>query len=614
MWSFALAAIRAYRSSFVGSFLIVMTAAALLSATGVLMETGIRSAIPLLTTVAASFAGTAILVVVLVVASTFASALRQRNSQFALLRAVGATPGQVRSMVTAEVILVFAVAAPLGAVPGLFAANLLTPVLESGGIVPAGTALAVSPIPIIGALLLLLPTALLAARLAARRVTRLSPTAAVRGADAESPHLSGVRKIAALALLLAGLLVAATPFIARGALGSAAGAASAFLLISAAALAGPALVGGLAGRAARATRSSSSAPGMLALVNARGFSRRLTAAIIPLALFLALGTVQTGVNSGLVLAAGMQLRDGLGTDVIITSPGGVTPEQAASVASTPGIEAVVGSSTVAAEVRVDDEDDLGAFSWEQTSLRTVDGNASGLIDPDVSAGSLDDLTGEATIAVSSESLFGTGKGVGDIVDLRFAGSPETPATIVAIYERGLGFGDYIIDESALPTTVRPASAEVLFAQGTADLAALGLQTVSVDEFLDATVAGAASQQQLSAILLFVLIFFVAIAATNTLVMLTAARGPEFTVLRRIGATRRQLMAMVATESMFVMVTALIIGTLSVIPALAGVAFGLLGRVSLAIDWPVYGALAAAVAIIAVVGMLLPAAVKSRGGA
>lgn len=51
-----------------------------------------------------------------------------------------------------------------------------------------------------------------------------------------------------------------------------------------------------------------------------------------------------------VEAAGMQLRAGLGSDVIITMPGGVTAKQAAAVTSTPGIDAVVAGSTVPAEV------------------------------------------------------------------------------------------------------------------------------------------------------------------------------------------------------------------------------------------------------------------------
>lgn len=611
MWSFALAALRAYRAGFVGSFLIVMTAAALLSANGVLAETGLRNDAPLLTTVASSFAGTAILVVVLVVASTFSSALRQREAQFALLRAVGATAAQVRAMVTREVVLVFAIAAPLGAIPGLFAANLLLPVLESSGIVPVGTALAISPIPAVSALLLLFPTALLAARLAARRVTRVSPTAAVRGADAESSQLSPARRITALGLLVAGIAVAGIPFFLPGTLGSATGATSAFLLISAAALAGPALVGAIATRAVGAARSSSSATRLLALVNTRGFSRRLTAAIIPLALFLALGTVQTGVNGSIVEAAGMQLRDGLGSDVVISSADGVTSEQAAAVASLPGIDTVVASSTVAAEVKVDDDEDLGGLSWEQVGIRALDGSPAGLMDVGVTAGSLDDLNGSATIAVSGDSLIGTAKGVGDSVDLRFEDAATQSATIVAVYDRGLGFGDYIVDGASLPIEDRPATADVLFAQGSADVAPLGLQTVAVGDYVDEAVAGAASEQQLSAILLFVLIFFVAIAAANTLVMTTGARKAEFSLLRRIGATRRQLSAMVATESVFVMVTALVIGTVSVIPALVGVSFGLLGSFSPAIDWPVYGGLAAAVVLIAAIAMVLPARRASR---
>ena len=608
MWSFARSAVRAYRGSFIGSFLIVMFAAALLSANGVLMETGIRSDAPLLSTVAGSFAGTAILVVVLVVASTFAAALRQRHEQFALLRAVGATASQVRSMVTAEVSIVFAIAAPLGALPGLGAANLLTPVLESGGIIPVGLPLVVTPLPVIGALLLLFPTALLAARLAARKVTSVSPTAAVRGSDAESAHLTPARGIAAVVLLVAGIVVAGIPFVVPGVMGSAAGSTSAFLLISTAALAGPAIVAFAARRAARVFRSSRSASLMLAVVNARGFSRRLTAAIVPLALFLALGTVQTGVNSSLVQGAAMHLREGLGSDLVITSPDGVTADQLADIASAPGVDSLVASSAVPADVLTRDID--GQATWEASGVRALIGSPTGLIDADVTSGSLDDLAEPGTIAVSTGSGFGTSIQLGDTVSLRF-GDALLDATIVAVYERGLGFGDYIIDGRSLPTT--PVVADAVFTQGSrVDLP--GLETMTVDEYVDATVAGAASSQQLGAVLLFVLIFFIAIAAANTLVMLTGARRSEFALLGRIGATRRQLNSMIGIESMFVVLAALVIGTVSVLPALLGVAYGILGGFSLAIDWAVYGVLAAAVAAIVVAAMVAPAWAGRRASA
>src|SRR5690606_41010565 len=87
------------------------------AAVSVLMASGRTADAPMLAPLAGSSAGTAVLVVALVVASTSAAALRRRTEQYALLRAVGATPAQVRSMVTAEVGLVFAVAAPSAPCP-----------------------------------------------------------------------------------------------------------------------------------------------------------------------------------------------------------------------------------------------------------------------------------------------------------------------------------------------------------------------------------------------------------------------------------------------------------------------------------------------------------------
>ncbi|HYF71671.1 MAG TPA: FtsX-like permease family protein, partial [Nocardioides sp.] len=194
-WSTARAAVRADRGGLAGTFIVLVLAAALLSATGVVMESGLRAQASasgdasMLAALAGSFAGTAITVVVLVVASTFALAIRRRRREFALMRAVGATRKQVRRMVGSEVLLVTAVAAPLGAVPGLFAARLLTPTLVDSGIVTEGFDLTLSPVPVVVAVALLLPVALLAARLAARETLRMSPTAAVRESTVEKPAI-----------------------------------------------------------------------------------------------------------------------------------------------------------------------------------------------------------------------------------------------------------------------------------------------------------------------------------------------------------------------------------------------------------------------------------------
>ena len=158
MWFFSRSSARAHRASLTGSAIIVALASALLTATGVLLESGLRTGLAsdtvggsamLLAMVASSFAGTTILIVVFMLSSTIAGALRQRRRELALLRAIGATGRQVRSLVTRKVLMVLAVAAPLGAVPGLVGSRLLTPTLESSGIVPAGYELTLSPIPVV---------------------------------------------------------------------------------------------------------------------------------------------------------------------------------------------------------------------------------------------------------------------------------------------------------------------------------------------------------------------------------------------------------------------------------------------------------------------------------
>ncbi|MBI9115625.1 FtsX-like permease family protein [Sanguibacter suaedae] len=627
MWSFARSSARAHRASLAGAFVIVVLASALLTATGVLLDSGARTGFGaeqpdgtamLLVTVASSFAGTTVLVVLLMVSTTISAALRQRRQEFALLRAVGATGGQVRQMVTGEVLLVLALAGPVGAVPGLFAARLLTPLLESGGIVPAGYQLTLSPWPVLGTLLLLVPTGLLAARLASKEAVRTSPTAAVQQSEAEPSALSTARRTTAACLGVAGVAVATVPFFSPGIMGTAAAASSALLLITGSALAGPLLVAGLAERAVRASGPGSSVSGHMAMLNARGFSRRLTAAIVPLALLLALGTVQSGVDRTVVEASGVQLEDGLTADLVVDA----TDTQSTQLRGVPGVDAVASTGTVTADVKIEPDDEdlpaLDALSWEPTALRLLGDGVTGVVDPLVREGTLDDLASAGTVAVSQDATFGTSKGLGDTVEVRDADGVETELTIVAVYDRSLGFGDYMVglgsglaDGAALDTAlVRTDAGATGDVRETVEALGLGVRTTG--EYVDEVRASGAEQQQFSAVLLLALLTFIAMAAANTLAMLSSQRGGELALLRRTGATGRQLTTMVAVEAAFVAVLAWGIGTLSVVPALVGAGYGLLGTVLPPMNWPMYGGLTAAVVLIAVLAIVPVAARRGAG--
>jgi ABC-type lipoprotein export system ATPase subunit len=202
MWSLALAGARAHRTSLSGTALVLATAGALVSLVGVLFESGSRAGAGVeggsLVALASSYSGIALVVVVMVVASMVTLALRARRREFALMRTIGATRRQVRQQVSLEVLLVALIAVPLGAAPGIFLARLLEPLLQDAGMLSPGSQLSLSPLPVLAAVALLVPTALLAGRLAARETLRTPPTDAVRSSAVETPGIGWNRRAFAL--------------------------------------------------------------------------------------------------------------------------------------------------------------------------------------------------------------------------------------------------------------------------------------------------------------------------------------------------------------------------------------------------------------------------------
>lgn len=596
-WRLARSGARAHLPSLVGPFVVLALAGVLVSGAGVLVESGLRTGgdAGFLVALASSFSGTALLLVIFVVSSTVSLALRQRQRDFALLRAVGATRGQVRQLVSREVTLITLVAAPLGGLVGLLAVGRLTPILESSGMVDPGFELSLSPVPVLSAFVLLLPVAYLAARLATRGTLRTSPTAAVAQSVVEPAGIGPVRRTSALVVAGLGLAAAFSPLFVPGTMGAALAAVSAFLLIGAAALAGPVLVAWL-------VRVLSRLPGgpatQLALANTRGFSRRLTLVVVPLALALGVGTVQATVDETVAVAGTRQLEDGLKADAIVT--GDLDAATVEAVSAAPGVDAVVPLTSVPAQVMLDEEDAfMGSLAWEPLQVRALPAaGVDGLLDPDVVDGSLAALGEPNTVAISRDAKFEAMKGIGDELTFRWDEGKPVKATIVAIYDRGLGFGNYLTGDAtpaAHGVDVRPDTLLLRTSDaGAAAVADLGVTVTDEQEYVASAVSASDGQRDLSAVLLLCLLVFVLVAAANALVLATAGRRDEFTLLWRTGATRRQLRRMLLVESLAIAVCALLIGTVAIIPAVIGVSAGLLGVAVPPVAWPTYGALATSV--------------------
>ncbi|MBC9733294.1 FtsX-like permease family protein [Nocardioides marmotae] len=631
MWRLARSQVRAHLGSLVGTAVVLALAAALLAASGVLVESGLRAPGPdldgagpdagALTALAGSFIGTTVVVVVLVVAATVGLAMRPRQRDLAVLRAVGATRRDVRRLVAGELLLVTLVVAPLGALPGLAAVHLLTPLLVEAGMVPAGFSPTISPLPVLAAVLLLAPVALAAAALATRETLRQPPTAAVRAAAAEPREVGGTRRVLAVVTAVAGVTAAGTPLVVPGVMGGATAASSALLLVGAAALAGPVLVArtlGLPGR-----REGSRHPVVrLALAGTRGSARRLTAVVVPLAAVVAVGTVQTSTGDALERAAVQQLRDGLGSELVVTAPEGLSAEQVRQVADAPEVDAATALSTARVQVRTDEED-LGALAWESGQARVLPADTpAAAYDPGVVEGSLAGLADPGTLAVSRDAALLGGAGLGETVAVRLGDGRTTDLRVVAVYDRGLGFGDYTLGratldehgldrpvDTVLVSTADPEALEALEALAPV-LRDQGGEVVTTEQYV-AGATGVGAEQRVSSVLLLALLGFMLVGAGNALVMLTAGRRPEWSLLGRIGATRRQLVGVAAVESLVTAAAAVVIGTAAVLPAVVGVSLGLLGPALPVVDLATYGVLVALVVLVSVLSTVPTLAARTR---
>lgn len=618
MWTLATSGARAHRGPFAGTALVLALAAVVVAVTGVLAESGVRTigsgdpqAGGLLVALASSFAGTALVVVVLVVAATVSLALRGRRREFALLRAVGATPAQVRRAVVLEVLLVTAVAAPPGAVLGMIGARRLDPLLVEAGIVAPDFTSTWSALPVLLAVLVVLATAVPVGRLAARESARIAPTAALQLSAVEAREIGRGRRVGAATLTVLGLASAFSPLVVPGTIGGASAAVSAFLLIGAGALAGPVVVSWVFDRLARLHPAGGAPATLLAVSNVRGFSRRLTTVVVPLALVVAVATVQTSVDRAMVTAAHDQVVAALDADLVVATPAGLSPEDVDRIAGAPGVARVTPLAAAPAQVRTDDDELFaGALSWESAVLRVVPPTGTGAIDPGVVEGSLAGLDAADTVSVSTDAAFLGSSRLGGSLTVRL-GDDEVDLEVVAVHTRGLGVGDLLVGPATTAAHGLDAPADVVLvglvpgtdtgavAATLVDALPSGAQITDVAGYAAAATATSGGDNALSTALLLLLLVVVAIGAATTLALTTASRRDEFALLHRTGTTRRQLTAMTTVESLITGLTALALGSLAVVPAVVGVSAGLLGARLPVLDVPTYLVAGGGVVLLAV---------------
>ncbi|WP_308491611.1 FtsX-like permease family protein [Microbacterium terrisoli] len=564
-----------------------------------------------LVSIGSSFAGTAILIALFVVASTLSLSIQRRRRDFALLRAVGSTPLQIHRIVAQEVLLVSGAGALAGVIPGFVLAAVMRFGFAQAGVIPHDFALTYGAIPPLVAVAAMVAASQLAAAVAARRSARISPVEALQEASTTPGAIGLGRTITGVILGIFGLFASAIPLVVPGTIAVAGPAVAALLLIIAVGLLGPRLV-----RVAIAIFGGllwplRSAPSFLAAANARSNSRRLAAAIIPLALGIGLGLVQVGTHSIIAAEATSQSHAGVTADVLVTGGvSGLSDPAVASIAGTPGVAA---ANPVAVSEMIFSFVQLGDPTSAQYAVQGLDPDATAsTMDLGVVGGTLKALDGENTLALSSDAASAAGVRVGDTVTGHFGDGSEVTSTVVALYTRGLGFGDVTMAEDALLAhTTTGLSDDVLVSAQPGQAAhvqhaleAAGFTVANRSELRAAGDGARDANSLVNLIALAVILGYIAIAVVNTLVLATGERRREFALLQLVGSTRRQVRAMMRTESVMIVLLASVLGVLVAAPPLVGISFGISGQLLPSISLTESAAIIVALAVVGLVSLAL----------
>ncbi|WP_254886087.1 ABC transporter permease [Streptomyces sp. NA02950] len=574
--------------------------------------------------VMASVAGTT---AVFVVASTFAFAVIQRRREVALLRTVGATPRQVRRMIRNEALLVSGFASAVGAVLGLFGAQLLAEMLIGMGVSPPWfriepslhwTVLA----PLAAAFLVGILVALCGVAVSARRAGNIRPIEALREAAVDHSGMTPGRLLLGAMGLVCG--VGLTVWIALGdpamVLSPSAYALSLLVPVLAAAVLAPLAVGPFTRLLMWPLRRCPGPTAILVRESVLTSRRRTAATAAPVLLTIGLTFSLLATTDTLGAARENGSHEQVRSDYALTPDGtpGISPQVVEQVTRIDGVQV---AAPIPTTIYTHDEDRLevndglvvdSAALKRMMHLTVVDGSLDALDDNSTVVADLWGMDAGSTLKVSMAD--------GEEVNLRIAATyhaqrgedvaylPQRFAK-TAVYARdGLARHAYI----ALTPGTHRATATTAIRKA---VAGTGARLITRDQLVASESAYAhhlTEVRQRSVTVIIVMFCFIAIL--NTLLMATADRRRDLAVLRMAGATPKQVMGFFITESLLVaaigVALALIATSLNLI-GLWGALHQLFGTAPITVPYATITGITVMSTLLAVAGTVLPVSTALR---
>lgn len=516
------------------------------------------------------FAGVALFVGIFLILNTFSIIVAQRTRELALVRAMGASRGQVIRSVLAEAVAIGLIASVFGLALGVGVGAGLAAVFNSlSGGLPAG-GVAVPAAAVVSAFAVGLMITVVASLLPAIRASRIPPIAAMQ--DAATPD----KPLTRISLAGGSLLAAGVGMLVVG-LTDKAGDAGAWAILGGVLVSfvGVALLTPLVSRPVVALLGrlfSWSVPGRLGRLNSGRNPRRTAITAAALMVGIALITGVSVILGSATKSVTTLFEDQVQAELFIAGeqsgpwPPSFDESVLRQTAALPGVDKVAGFYTDRATIggqqeSVDATADLDAIR-EIMGLRPVQGSLEHL-SPD-------------QVVVDENRARDYGLSVGSSVTIQLSrGEPHT-FTVAGVFAETDVYAGFILPQQATVDFAHPQpgygfvrlvpGTPVAAVQSQIDALLANSPEVTVRDrqsFLDQQTASVDTVLTMIQILLALAILIAVLGIINTLALSVLERTRELGLLRAIGLRRAQIMRMITVEAVVI----------SVFGALLGVAVG-----------------------------------------
>lgn len=589
----------------------------------------ISSVLGFVTTFLLVFAAIALFVGAFIIANTFAMSVRQRMREFAMLRAVGASPLQVFSSILVQAAVVGLVGSVIGAAGGILLVVLLRAVLEGMGMALSGD------IPVeIGSLAIAVglgtAVSVVAAAFPARRAALVPPVEAMREETTGRESTLRVSALVGAALVVVGVaclaVITADPGRSQRGWWLGVGAAGVVLGVL---IASPILARWVLRALAWPFARWMKPLGSLARGNVVRHPRRTANTAAALLIGMALVGAASVIAASTQASVSSVVEKQVHSDLILTSATGAVPAGVTdAVEKLPEVSDVDVVAFALGSITAPDGEAIGAVFGGVAMIASYDVGAFGrsfVVEP---------IAGDPAEAIANgQAVFNSGRagvelGLGDELVLATATGSET-VTIGAVVNSSIPsaavtVSPEVLDAIAPPQTQTIDSLYVTAAPGVSPEHLKDAVTQAVAPFVIVAVMTSeqyvdqlASQVDQVLTILYALlglsIVIAVLGIVNTLALSVIERTREIGLLRAVGLGRLQLAGTVMIESVLIAVFGTVVGLVVgvAVAATMPTIFAEDGLSELAIPWGQLGIMLAIAVVVGIAAAVWPASRAAR---